>query len=160
MFYGSLRSGDKAVFRPIAWNRWETPRLLLIYGGLSRTVNIQKFYGVFHDNSTYFAVMEDLDSEDSPFVLLQNALSNGNVAQASRIQRLRLCYELALTVAYLHSVNIVVKVISESSFYVRDIGGELIPILTNLEHARLVYRSICISALTNLVTFQERQLQL
>jgi len=142
MFYGSLRSGDNVVFVPVAWTRWETHQLLLIYAELSRTVNIQKLYGVFHDESTHYAVMEDLDSEDSPFVLLKDALSNGNLAQGSRIQRLRLCYELALTVAYLHSVNIVVKVISESSFFIREVNGELNPVLTHLEHARLVHPAL------------------
>jgi hypothetical protein len=41
-------------------------------------------------------------------------------------------------VAYLHSVKIVVKVISESSFYIREVDGNFVPVLTHLEHARKV----------------------
>ena len=48
-----------------------------------------------------------------------DALSNNLISQASYLQRLRLCYEIALAVAYLHSVHIVVKVLSEESIFIK-----------------------------------------
>jgi len=140
-FHGHLKSGEAVVFEPLAWKRTETPRLISIYAEISRVVNIQRFFGLFHEASsnTYYAVMEDLDA---PFVLLKDALSNQLIAEASPIQRLRLSYEIALAVSYLHSLNIVVKVISEKSFYIRKIGSEFVPVLTNLEFARLVPTSL------------------
>jgi serine/threonine protein kinase len=139
-FRGKLTNGEAVVFEPLAWKREETPRRLSIYAEISRTVNIQRFIGVFHDASsnTYYAVMEDLDGDEPSFVLLKDALSNQLIANASRIQRLRLSYEIALAVAYLHSLNIVIKVISERSFYVKEVNGEFVPVLTDLEYARLV----------------------
>lgn len=67
-----------------------------------------------------------------------DALSNNLISQASYLQRLRLCYEIALAVAYLHSVHIVVKVLSEESIFIKQVKGELIPALSDLEYARLV----------------------
>lgn len=124
------------VLSPLAWSKWEVPRLLSIYSTLSHSVNIHQFFGVFADGTSHYAVMEDVS--DSGVYLLQHALSNRKIAETSRIQKLRLCYEIALVVAYLHSVNIIVKVISESSIYVREIRGELIPVISNLEQARQV----------------------
>jgi hypothetical protein len=81
--------------------------------------------------------MEDLEGPNSLFVCLQDAFSD-KIAELTRTRRLRLCYEIALSVAYLHSVSIVVKVISTKSIYLREVNGDLIPVLTNLEYARQV----------------------
>lgn len=137
-FVGKLGDGEHVVFEPLAWKRAETPRLLSIYTEISRDVNIQRLFGVFHDSlsKTSYAVMEDLD--EASFVLLKDALSNNLISQASYLQRLRLCYEIALAVAYLHSVHIVVKVLSEKSIFIKQVKGELIPALSQLEYARLV----------------------
>ena len=144
-FRGKLKEGGGTAvfFQPLAWRRNETPRLLSIYEELGRAVNIQRFFGVFYDSSSesYYAVMEDLEGGNHPSVSLKDALSTELIAKASRIQRLRLCYEIALAITYLHSLNIIVKVISETSFYVKEIKGEFVPTLTNLEYARLVPHS-------------------
>lgn len=135
-FRCSLTSGEKVVFTPLAWSKWETPRIVLIYSEISRSINVQRLFGVYYDTPTScYTVMQDLGS---PFVILGDGLRDQMVSKATRIQRLRLCYDIALTVAYLHSVNIIVKVISESSFYIEEANGELIPVLSNLEHSRLV----------------------
>jgi serine/threonine protein kinase len=136
---GSLKSGEGVVLTPLP-HRWEVPRLISIYAMLSRSVNVQRLFGVFHDPSGDYAVMEDL--EGSPFVLLSKALSDNQIAGSTRTQRLRLCYEIALTVAYLHSVNIVVKVISDTSIYLRNSDTGFIPVLTNLGQARAVLHNL------------------
>ena len=139
-FRARLATGEAVVLEPLAWKRAETPRLISIYAEIGRVVNIQRFFGVFHaaPSNTYYAVMEDLDGDDKSFVLLKDALSNQLIAKVPLVQRLRLCYEIALAVSYLHSLNIVVKVISEKSFYIKEVDGDFVPILTNLEYARLV----------------------
>src|ERR1700733_10980720 len=48
-FRGKLTNREAVVFEPLAWKREETPRRLSIYAEISRTVNIQRFIGVFHD---------------------------------------------------------------------------------------------------------------
>ena len=140
VFHGTLTGGEKVVFTPLAWTKWETPRLITIYAEISRYVNIQRLYGVFRDSSCHYSVMEDVEGESSPFVILKEALTNGMITNASRIQRLRLCNEIALSVAYLHSLKIVVKVLSDSSIFVREVNGDFIPVTANLEHARLVFQ--------------------
>ena len=140
IFRGTLTSGEQVVFIPLAWTKWETPRLITIYAEISRYVNIQRLFGVFHDSSCRYSVMEDIEGESSLFIVLKDALTNGMLAKASRIERLRLCNEIALSVAYLHSLKIVVKVISDSSVFVREVNGDFIPVMANLEHARLVFQ--------------------
>lgn len=153
-FVGKLGDGESVVFEPLAWKRAETPRLLSIHAEISRAVNIQRFFGIFHDSlsETSYAVMEEL-GEDASFVLLKDALSNNLIDKASYLQKLRLCYEIALAVAYLHSVHIVVKVISEKSIFIKEFKGEFVPAIANLEYARLV-------TLPNVLTHASRQCQI
>src|SRR5436190_19943805 len=44
-FRGSLISGESVIFSPLAWSKWDTPRLLLIYSEISRSVHVQKLFG-------------------------------------------------------------------------------------------------------------------
>lgn len=139
-FRGSLASGAEVIFVPLHLeSSWDIPRLLSVYATLSGCVNIQRFYGMFSDASGHYAVMEDVEGEGGPFVSLQKALSDNQIAKSSRIHKLRLCYEVALTVAYLHSLEIIVKVISESSIFVRNSDGGLVPVMANLDQTRDVF---------------------
>ena len=58
------------------------------------------------------------------------------------LSRLRLAYEVASAVAYLHSVDIVVKNISDVNIVLKRLrledGRRFLPYLTNLEDARTV----------------------
>lgn len=137
-FRGSLLSGERVVFIPIDLAMWNVPKYLSIYGPLSRSVNLQRFFGIFQDTSGDYAVMEDLTGEGTPFMLLKTALSSNRIAESSSICRLRLCHEIAMIVAYLHSTKIVVKVISDSSIFLRKVNEAFIPVMTNLEHTREV----------------------
>src|SRR5258708_2856203 len=72
---------------------------------------------------------------------LQELLTKSDdIAQQQRENFLRLAYELANTVAYLHSVGIIVKNISDTNVVVVKLegGSRLQPRLTNLEQARRV----------------------
>jgi serine/threonine protein kinase len=139
-FGGTLKTGEIVQFVPI--KSADKYRLLCTYTTLSGSLNIQRLFGVFTNTHGEYAVMEDLQGERVPFVRLNSAFSENSktsVASASRIQRLRLCYEIAVAVAYLHSVSYVVKTISDSSIFIRKVDKDLIPVLTNIKDPRLVY---------------------
>lgn len=142
-FGGILKTGESVQFIPINRDNTEKDKLLSTYAAISGSVNIQNLFGVFTNNDSQYAVMQQLKGENVPFVVLSEAFKENDkasVAKASRLQRLSLCYQVSQTVAYLHSlqVNLVVKVISDSSIYVRKVDEELIPVMTNLEYSRLV----------------------
>jgi hypothetical protein len=85
--------------------------------------------------------MEDLQSAESPYVVLREAFTandKASVADLSRNHRVLLCHQVASLVRFLHSREFVVKVISDKSIYVRKEGDCLVPTLANLEEVRSV----------------------
>jgi hypothetical protein len=135
--HASLKTtGDKVKLIKMSLKSWDAPKLVQIYATLSGSVSIQRLFGILHvsANSSY-AVMEDL--EEPPFLPLTQSFKL--LADTPFIQRLRICYDLALTVAVLHETKRVIKVLSDSSIYLRDDNGQLTPVLANLADSRLVY---------------------
>jgi len=53
-------------------------------------------------------------------------------------ERLAIAREVALAVDYLHSVEILVKRLSDQNILLQEERGKLVPYLTNLESARTV----------------------
>jgi serine/threonine protein kinase len=137
-FHRTLTNGAKVVFIQISITKWEVPRLLLIYSLVSMTVNVQRFFGIFTDGTGNYAVMEDLEQGEPASRLLRDAFADENFQSLSFAQRLRLCYEIAVTVRYLHEVGLVVKILSDMSTYIRNVEGENFPVLCNLQEAREV----------------------
>jgi len=154
-FIGSLRTGDAIRFVPLERNKIDTPRLLVVYGEISRSVGIQRLFGIYSGCFGDYAVMEDLEVE----VVLQDILANVDtkIKMIDPLARLKLCLDLATCIAYLHSIDLIVKVISDSSVYIRNVTGNLVPILVNLQHARLV-TSLLIVENNNIASFVFRQL--
>ena len=147
-FTGVLNTEQSVRCIPIKKESTQKDRLLSIYTTLSSSVNVQKIFGVVTNDDGEYAVMEQLDGQTSPYILLSEAFTENTIAsvvKASRIHRLRLCYEIAVIMAYLHSLNFIVKVVSETSIYLREDEEDLIPVMTNLEHARLVYSLPCVT---------------
>jgi serine/threonine protein kinase len=137
-FRATLKSEELVRCIPLkTLYREDTPRLILNYSSLSNSLHVQKFHGVFEDSTGKYAVMEDLEQHEAVFTF-------GDVFQREEFlstplrRKLRLCYEVANTVAYLHSVNLVVKVISDSSIFVRFKNDDFLPVFSNLEFARSV----------------------
>jgi len=137
-FRGALGKGSAVLCVPLkSLYKEETPKLILNYSCLSASLHVQRFFGVYRDNTGQYAVMEDLQRELGVFTL-KDAFREIGFTSSSSQRRLRLCYEIANTVAYLHSVNLVVKVISECSIFIRFKKNEMLPIFSNLESARSV----------------------
>lgn len=138
-FQGTLKNNEAIVCIPLkTLYRQETPRLILNYSYLSNALHVQKFFGVFQDATGKYAVMEDLKNQEHT-IALQDAFQNIGFSSATLQNKLRLCYEIANTVAYLHSVDMIVKVISDSSIYVRFGDNDILPVFSNLESARSIY---------------------
>lgn len=105
-----------------------------IYRCISKGTLVQSFYGIAKLNGRQFAVMEDL--QDNPTIAA--AIKSND--QYEPLACIRFAYELAHTVAYLHSVGIVIKNISDTNVVVvkTEDGGGIRPRLMNLEQARRV----------------------
>jgi len=134
-FLATLQSGEAVECFPLrVLYREEAPRIILNYSRLSISLHVQRFFGIFTDSTGDYAVMEDLTRAHR----LQDALKDVRFVSSSSRQKLRLCYEIANTVAFLHSVELVVKVISDSSIYIVYKDTEMLPIFSDLESARSV----------------------
>lgn len=146
----SLKGGDKVRLIKMSLKTYDAPKLVQIYATLSGSVSIQRVFGIleFRNGSTSYAVVEDL--EEPPFLPLSNAFDR--LETTPFIQRLRICYDLALTVASLHKTERVIKVLSDSSIFLREDDGQLIPVLSKLEESRIVHEfatlSDCVQALS------------
>ena len=137
-FRRTLKNGEKALFTSITLTKWDVPRSLWTYSMLSQTLNVQRFFGIFRDSIGNYAVMEDLLQGEPQARPIRDAFSDDHFAHMNFSQRLRLCYEITVTVAYLHSLDIIVKVISETNVFVRHLDDQYLPVLTNLEQLRKV----------------------
>jgi hypothetical protein len=111
------------------------PRIVKLYREMTDVAQIQRLYGLAEgDDGVLFAIMEDMGQH----VRLAD-VADGMVARMMRMQKLRLGYELAATVAALHRGKILVKVLSDATTYLeRKPGGYIRPKLSDLGHARRV----------------------
>ena len=141
-FSGKLKTGDLVRFIPIRQDSTMKKRILSTYRALSGTASIQRFYGLYKNEIGEYAVMEELEGPESPFIRLDEAFTENakaSVAQLSRNQRVLLCHEISLIVLYLHSLGFVVKIISDKSIFVRKDQKCFVPLFTDLEQARSVW---------------------
>lgn len=104
-------------------------RMVEIYKCLSMGTLVQKFHGVLQKDDRLYYVMEHLGNA-STLAALPSSLT--------ALQRIQLAHNLAVTVAYLHSAGLLVKVLSDSSIFLSERNGELEPRVTNIEQARKV----------------------
>jgi hypothetical protein len=65
------------------------------------------------------------------------AIRDGNLPQ-SVLERLGVAHDIAKTVEYLHSVEVLVKRLSDKTVVLSSDYGTITPYLTDLERARLV----------------------
>jgi serine/threonine protein kinase len=106
-----------------------------IYRLISTSTLIQVFYGIAQLEGKRYAVMEDVRDDPTLAAMIASAELNGDP-----LARLQLAYEVASAVAYLHSVGIIVKNISDVNIVLKKLedGRKFRPCLTNLEEARKV----------------------
>ena len=108
------------------------PRIAHIYNRISARVQLQGFYGIYETAGRKYSIMEDLSS----WPTLSSSIQQ--VAIPSLLTRLRMAYEIANTMAYLHQVGMLLKSLSDATVYLKVVNGEEKPIITDLESARLV----------------------
>jgi serine/threonine protein kinase len=116
----------------------QVPRLVNIYSRISQRTVCRKLWGILKRSDGDYAVMESLAESDT----LEHLLSSGDfLSKLNLVQRLHLAWEISNAVAYLHSVNILLKTLSSQNIHIFGVGssgGTIRPVLTDLENARLV----------------------
>jgi hypothetical protein len=113
------------------------PRLINIYSRLSERTTARSLWGILDAPGERYAVMESLTACHK----LEDLLASGKFSEFELTKRLRFAWEVCHAVAYFHSVNVLLKSLSSQNVYVRRVqsgSGQLRPILTDLENARLV----------------------
>lgn len=109
------------------------PRHALIYSKLSSNTLVHHYFGISQRFDRLWAVMEDLRSCKSLAASIQASSFPNDWAT-----RLGIAHDIAKTVAYLHSVNLLVKSLSDTSVLLSLKNDVTIPILNNVEEAREV----------------------
>lgn len=122
-------------------HRMQTPRLVSIYRKVGDRLHVQQFYGLLQTPVGEYAVMEDLERQKDVFTVKEAIVQNAFIT-TTPLLKLRLCYEIASTLASMHSMKLLVKIICDEYIYLRFSGTEILPIFTNLENARDVLPTI------------------
>ena len=115
----------------------DLPRLINIYSRLSERTTARSLWGILDASGERYAVMESLKACHK----LEDLLASGRFSEFELTKRLRFAWEVCNAVTYFHSVNILLKSLSSQNVYVRYAQsgiGQLRPVLTDLENARLV----------------------
>lgn len=89
-----------------------------IYQLISTSALVEVFYGIAELGGKRYAVMEDLRDDPTLAAMIDSNELNGPLT------RLHLAYEVASAVAYLHSVDIVVKNISDVNIVLKRLRLE------------------------------------
>ncbi|KAK3391180.1 kinase-like domain-containing protein [Podospora didyma] len=126
--------GQRVVLYPISSNQRDSrvgPRHVTLYSKLSANTSVHSFYGLADRNGQLYAVMQDLRTAKS----LGSCLADPQFSDAR--DRLRVAYDVAQTMAYLHSVEILVRSLSDQNVVLTREDREWKPVLTRLDQARL-----------------------
>ena len=108
------------------------PRHVTLYSKLSANTLVHPFYGLAEQGDRVLAVMKDLSACKTL------GASLGDKTFTMIIDRVRIAYDLAHTLAYLHSVDILVRSLSDENILLVQSDGTWKPTLTNLDKARMV----------------------
>jgi len=108
------------------------PRIAHIYERISKRVQFQRFWGIYEAAGTRYSIMEDVSSS----VKLCSAIEHQQAP--SLINKLRIAYEIANAMAYLHQVGMLLKSLTDATVYLKVVNGVTKPIITGLESARQV----------------------
>lgn len=111
-------------------------RHAFIYERLTARTLVHPFYGIAQRDGKKWAVMKDLSHCDS----LADAIRNGKLPKGLP-ERLGMVIDIVRTLEYLHSVKVVVKILSDSTVILCDDEDGFTPYLTSLDKSRLVSQS-------------------
>ena len=109
------------------------PRHAAIYSKLSARTRVHPFYGIAQHEGKRWTVFGDLRSCST----LAKAI-RGSELPKDASERANIALEIAFTLAYLHSVEILLKQLSDNTVLLVKEQDRLIPYLTEVEQARLV----------------------
>ncbi|KAF5649642.1 tyrosine kinase catalytic domain protein [Fusarium sp. NRRL 52700] len=109
------------------------PRHVSIYSKLSARCLVHPFYGIARYNGIRWLVFQDLRGSPS----LANALSDERCLQEV-MDRVRVAADVATTMTYLHSVEILLKSLTDQTVLLVTENSQLIPYLTELDRARMM----------------------
>jgi serine/threonine protein kinase len=138
---GSLADADskitKVVCEPVKEDLMKYgekgPRHVLIYAKLSANTLVHPFYGIAQRSNQRWIVMKDLRQCPS----LRDMMRDCKVPK-SVLERISIACDIARTMEYLHSVEILVKRLSDTTILLSRENNVVIPYLTNIDRARLV----------------------
>ena len=144
--FSARLNDDRVVCIPsLSSNKYHSskvPRQIRVYSKISAMTLVQGFYGIADvgdPDIKHWALMEDL----SPYKSVEQAIQTETLPK-SLTERLKIAYELSKTVAYLHSVQILIKSMTDRNVMLRPIErSNFEPVVTNLEEAR----EVCIRTL-------------
>ena len=133
---GSLHDGRGVICKLLHQSRAELeqwmPKPAKIYGLLAEETQVQAYFGILEQEGHYYSIWEDLSDEPS----LYRWLKDDGIPD--RLTALRVAYEISSTMAYFHSVQILLKTLSCETVIVRGKNDAAIPVLTEIERARMV----------------------
>lgn len=121
------------------------PRQVKIYKKIAANTSVHPFYGIARASGQNWALFKDLRHSPS----LGKVISQDEF-QDDMVARLAIAHEVALTVEYLHSIEILVKRLSDKNVILVMEGNVWKPCLIDIERARLVDPSAAVEPpLTN-----------
>ena len=110
------------------------PKPAKIYSLLAAETQVQGYFGILEQKDRYYNVWEDLSDLPNLYQWLRvNGIPN-------RLTALRVAYEISSTVAYFHSVQVLLKALNDETIMIRKKEGAAVPVLTGVERARMVRR--------------------
>lgn len=138
---GSLPDGTRVICKNLPQDRAgierSIPRPAMIYSRLAQGSNVQNYFGILERQGRYYAVMEDVQELPT----LDRWLAEHGVPD--RLSALTVAYEISSTVAYFHSVQLLVKTISDQKIVLKTTGETTVPLFTEVERARIVSSTRC-----------------
>ena len=109
------------------------PGYVKIYHKIAANTSVHPFYGLANSSGQIWALFKDLRSSPS----LGQLIGQIDFPQ-DLVTRLAIAHEITLTVEYLHSVEILVKRLSDKNVILVLEADKWKPFVTDLERARLV----------------------
>ena len=138
---GSLPDGTRVICKNLPQSRagieQSISRPAMIYSRLAQGSNVQNYFGILERQGRYYAVMEDVQELPT----LDRWLAEHGVPD--RLSALTVAYEISSTVAYFHSVQLLVKTISDQKIVLKTTGETTVPLFTEVERARIVSSTRC-----------------
>lgn len=113
----------------------KSTRAVLIYSKISGRTLVQPFYGICEQGDHLCGVFKDLRQCPTLSDMIQK-----HTLPKSTIARLSVACDVARTMDYLHSVEILLKGLSDRTVVISSTGGQLTPYIINLDTAREVRR--------------------